>query len=98
MFYSSQASNGMTGRVAGISAFPTQIERCVPISSGEENRMKTEDSKHTRIDQLEQGNWLYVMLGEAREDVARQPSPAAVKRIRARLEDDMDERSDQAAA
>ena len=60
--------------------------------------MKTEDSKHTRIDQLEQGNWLYAMLDKAREDVARQPSPAAIERIRARLEGDMDERSTQAAA
>ncbi|MCH8161315.1 MAG: hypothetical protein IIB88_05410, partial [Chloroflexi bacterium] len=56
--------------------------------------MKTEESKHTRIDQLDRGDWLYTMLGEAREDVARQPSPAAIKRIRARLEGDMDERSD----
>ena len=60
--------------------------------------MKTKDSNHTRIDQLDRGNWLYAMLGEAREDVARQPSPAAIKRIRARLEEDMDERSAQAAA
>lgn len=60
--------------------------------------MKTEESKYTRIDQLDRGDWLYTMLGEAREDVARQPSPAAIKRIRARLEGDMDERSDQAAA
>jgi len=60
--------------------------------------MKTEEPKNTRIDQLEQGNWLYTMLGEARADVARQPSPAAIKRIRARLEGDMDERSTQAAA
>ncbi len=60
--------------------------------------MKTEEPKRTRIDQLEQANWLYAMLDEAREDVARQPSPATIKRIRARLEEDMDERSTQAAA
>ena len=60
--------------------------------------MKTEEPKPTRIDQLDQGQWLHTILGEAREDLARQPSPAAIKRIRARLEDDMDERSTQAAA
>ncbi len=60
--------------------------------------MKTERSKPTRIDQLDPGTWLYTMLDEAREDVARQPGPAAIKRIRARLESDMDERSTQAAA
>ncbi len=60
--------------------------------------MKTEKTKPTRIDHLDQGNWLRTMLGEAREDLARQPSAAAVKRIRARLEGDMDERSSQAAA
>ena len=60
--------------------------------------MKTERSKAMRIDRLDQGNWLYTMLNEARKDVARQPGPAAIKRIRARLEGDMDERSAQAAA
>lgn len=60
--------------------------------------MKTEKRKPTRIDQLERGDWLYKMLDEAREDVARQPSPAAIKRIRARLEGNMDERSSRAAA
>ena len=60
--------------------------------------MKTKESKPTRIDHLDQGTWLRTMLTEVREDVAHQPSPAAVKRIRARLEGDMDERSSQAAA
>jgi hypothetical protein len=60
--------------------------------------MKTEESRPTRIDQLDQGTWLRTMLNEVRDDVALQPSPAAVKRIRARLEGDMDERSSQAAA
>ncbi len=60
--------------------------------------MKTDKNKPTRIDQLDQGQWLRTMLEEAREDVAQQPSPAAIKRIRARLEGDMDERSSQAAA
>lgn len=60
--------------------------------------MKTEEPEITRIDKLERGDWLYTMLNEAREDVALQPSPAAIKRIRLQLEDDMDERSEQAAA
>ena len=60
--------------------------------------MKTEEPRHTRIDQLDKGKWLYAMLSEVREDIARQPSPAAIKRIRARLKGDMDERSTQAAA
>lgn len=60
--------------------------------------MKTEKSKPTRIDQMDQGQWLHTLLDEAREDLAQQPSPAAIERIRARLEGDMDERSSQAAA
>ena len=60
--------------------------------------MKTDKTKPTRVDQLDRGDWLHTILGEAREDLERQPRPEAIKRIRARLEGDMDERSSQAAA
>ena len=59
--------------------------------------MKAKESKQTRIDQLERGNWLYDLLVDARKDVAQKPSAAAIDRIRARLNDEMDERSAQAA-
>ena len=61
--------------------------------------MASQKPKRTRIDQLEQGGWLYEMLGEVREDVAKQPTGAVIKRIQARLFDEMgSEREDRAAA
>ena len=60
--------------------------------------MNTKESKQTRINQLERGEWLYDLLVEVREDVAQKPSTAVIDRIRARLIDEMEERSAQAAA
>ena len=60
--------------------------------------MKAKESKQTRIDRLERGNWLYDLLVDVRKDVAQKPSAAVIDRIRARLNDEMDERSAQAAA
>ena len=60
--------------------------------------MKAKESKQTRIDQFERGEWLYNLLVDVRKDVAQEPSAAAINRIRARLNDEMDERSAQAAA
>lgn len=60
--------------------------------------MKAKESKQTRIDQLERGKWLYNLLVDVRKDVAQKPSAAVIDRIRARLNDEMDERSAQAAA
>ena len=60
--------------------------------------MKRKESKQTRIDQLEQGEWLYDLLVDVRKDVAQKPSAAVIDRIRARLNSEMDERPVQAAA
>ena len=60
--------------------------------------MKAKESKQTRIDQLERGKWLYNLLVDVRKDVAQKPSAAVIDRIRARLNDEMDERSAKAAA
>ena len=60
--------------------------------------MKAKESKQTRIDQFERGDWLYNLLLDVRKDVAQKPSTAVIDRIRARLNDEMDERSAQAAA
>ena len=60
--------------------------------------MNSKESKQTRIDRLERGEWLYDLLVEVRKDVAQKPSVAAINRIRARLIDEMEERSAQAAA
>ncbi len=60
--------------------------------------MKRNESNRTRIDQLEGGEWLYDLLVEVRKDVAQKPSSAAIDRIRARLVDEMDEHSAEAAA
>ena len=60
--------------------------------------MKAKESKQTRIDQFERGEWLYNLLVDVRKDVAQKPTAAVIDRIRARLNDEMDERSAQAAA
>jgi len=58
----------------------------------------TQKKEPTRIDQLEQGRWLYRMLGAVREDVAQQPTPAAIKRIESRLIEEMGEKREKKAA
>jgi hypothetical protein len=60
--------------------------------------MNQNEPKHTRIDQLDKGEWLFELLTDVRKDVTQTPSPAAIDRIRARLNDEMDERPAQAAA
>ncbi len=60
--------------------------------------MNTKESKPTRINQFERGEWLYDLLVEVRDDVAQKPSAAVIDRIRARLIDEMEVRSAQAAA
>ena len=47
--------------------------------------MATASSKHTRIDQLDEGEWLHRLLAPAHERIATNPSPQAIQRIRARL-------------
>jgi hypothetical protein len=47
--------------------------------------MATASTKHTRIDQLDEGEWLHRLLGPAHQRVATNPSPQAIARIRARL-------------
>ncbi len=47
--------------------------------------MATATQKHTRIDQLDEGEWLHRLLASAHQRVATHPSPQAIKRIRQRL-------------
>jgi hypothetical protein len=47
--------------------------------------MKTATQKRARINQLDDGDWLYLLLANIHEEVANQPSPQAVERIRGRL-------------
>lgn len=60
--------------------------------------MSEKKSKPTQIDKLEQGDWLYDLLGEARKSVAEQPSAAAIKRIEAKVFAEMEERGAEKAA
>lgn len=84
--------------IIGIRGLPYVDFRSRADGSGEENGMNSEESKPTRIDKLDQGKWLYDLLGGVRQDVAKQPSTAVIDRIRARLQDEMDVRSAKAAA
>ena len=81
-----------------LGLFPTKIWEVVPIVVMERIVMESKESKQTRIDQLDKGEWLYDLLTDVRKDVTETPSPAAIDRIRARLNDEMDERPAQAAA
>ena len=47
--------------------------------------MRTATAEHTRVDRLQDGDWLYRLLGDIRDEVARRPSRRAVERIRGRL-------------
>lgn len=47
--------------------------------------MRTETEQDARIERMENGDWLYRLLADVREEVADQPNAEAVKRIRARL-------------
>ncbi len=47
--------------------------------------MNAQNEKRIRIDRLDEGEWLHLLMAETREDVTSQPSPQAVERIRARI-------------
>lgn len=47
--------------------------------------MRTATIQRLRIDRLDEGEWLYRLLADIQEEVARYPSPRAVERIRGRL-------------
>jgi hypothetical protein len=47
--------------------------------------MKATTKKRTDIHSLEEGDWLIELLSDVQREVASQPSPSAVNRIRDRL-------------
>jgi hypothetical protein len=47
--------------------------------------VNTGNERHIRIDRLDEGEWLHLLMAEIRADVTSQPSPQAVERIRARI-------------
>ncbi len=42
--------------------------------------------KNASSQRTENGDWLWQLLADVRDDVAKQPTPTAVRRMRARLE------------
>ncbi len=48
--------------------------------------MKTTPQERTQIDQIDDGAWLQQLLADVHEQVARQPSPQAILRIRRRVQ------------
>lgn len=60
--------------------------------------MSSTATKQTNIHQLDKGKWLYDLLSDVREDVAKQPTDEAIGRIRARLQREMTGRPERAAA
>lgn len=47
--------------------------------------MRTDIQEATRIDRMDNGDWLYRLLADVRQEVAERPSAGAIRRIRARL-------------
>lgn len=47
--------------------------------------MKTVARQRTRIDTLDEGEWLYRLLADIHEEIASHPSRQAIERIRDRL-------------
>ncbi len=58
--------------------------------------MANED-KRTELDKLDEGDWLHSLLAEGQLQIAIQPKPEAVKRIRRRLLDELEDPSQAAA-
>ena len=52
--------------------------------------MTTDTKKRTRIDRLDEGDWLNELLADVRAEVASNPKPQAIDRIRARLYAEID--------
>lgn len=47
--------------------------------------MTTATKRRTRVDRLDDGEWLYGLLTDVHRQVASHPSPQAIERIRRRL-------------
>jgi uncharacterized protein YaeQ len=47
--------------------------------------MRTATKAASNVADLDDGNWLSELLSDIQAEIARQPSPSAVKRIRTRL-------------
>jgi hypothetical protein len=52
--------------------------------------MTTATKKRTRIDRLDDGEWLSQLLADVRAEVASNPKPQAIERIRGRLNAEID--------
>lgn len=53
--------------------------------------MATDRRKRTRNDMLDEGDWLYPLVADGHKQIARQPKAKAIKRIRERLLDEIEE-------
>ncbi|MDP3766845.1 MAG: hypothetical protein Q8S13_02415 [Dehalococcoidia bacterium] len=47
--------------------------------------MRTATTERTRIPQAHDGEWLYRLLGDIREEMASQPNARAIERMRGRV-------------
>ncbi len=47
--------------------------------------MATDKRKRTRNIMLDEGDWLYPLVADGHKQIAPQPNPKAIKRIRQRL-------------
>ena len=52
--------------------------------------MAKDKTKRTEHDQLDEGAWLHSLLAEGQLQIAKHPTPQAVKRIRQRLLDELE--------
>lgn len=56
----------------------------------EVSSMRTATKEITRIGHIDEGEWLHLLLADIQRELADQPRPSAIRRIRARLFSQMD--------
>ena len=56
----------------------------------EEPTMRTATNEFTGIERRDEGEWLHLLLADIQREMAGQPGPGAVDRIRGRLRAQMD--------
>ena len=52
--------------------------------------MRTATKEVTRIEHRDEGEWLHLLLADIQREIAEQPGPGAVDRIRSRMLAQMD--------
>ncbi len=88
MFYhiKGRSARGAVHWIAENRGFPTQIRVRRPMLVVEvSDVVKAVTDGRSRVERLDEGEWLRRLLADIQKDVSEHPSPQAVERIRTRL-------------